>query len=81
MAACQCSEGRGGFGGGLHAGGGGTVASCSPVKNGKVSGPQTNAVSSWFLGVCFCTVKRASFCFEAAFKIHNFPKGRLPAEL
>lgn len=53
MAACQCSEGRGGFGGGLHAGGGGTVASCSPVKNGKVSGPQTNAVSSWFLGVCF----------------------------
>lgn len=53
MAACQCSEGRGGFGGGLHAGRGGTVASCSPVKNGKVSGPQTNAVSSWFLGVCF----------------------------
>lgn len=26
-------------------------------------------------------MKRASFCFEAACKIHNFPKGRLPAEL
>lgn len=33
MAACQCSEGRGGFGVGAHAAGGSAVvASCSPVE-------------------------------------------------
>lgn len=32
MGASQCSEGRGGFSAGVHAGGGSAVASCSPVE-------------------------------------------------